>query len=61
MAAGAVRAAGVAGRPAAAGRTGGAGGAAYRAGRPGVWALGAGALTWLVRTGLWDLAPRARR
>jgi hypothetical protein len=26
-----------------------------------VWALGTGAVTWLVRTGRWDLAPRARR
>jgi hypothetical protein len=31
------------------------------AGDPAVWALGVGAVTWLVRTGRWDLAPRARR
>jgi hypothetical protein len=30
-------------------------------GDPAVWALGVGALTWLVRTGRFDLAPRARR
>jgi hypothetical protein len=30
-------------------------------GDPAVWALGVGAVTWLVRTGRWDLAPRARR
>lgn len=30
-------------------------------GDPAVWALGAGAVTWLVRTGRWDLAPPARR
>jgi hypothetical protein len=30
-------------------------------GDPAVWALGAGAVTWLVRTGRWDLAPKARR
>jgi len=30
-------------------------------GDPAVWALGVGALTWLVVTGRWDLAPRARR
>jgi hypothetical protein len=31
------------------------------AGDPAVWALGVGAVTWLVRTGRWDLAPKARR
>jgi hypothetical protein len=30
-------------------------------GDPAVWALGVGAVTWLLRTGRWDLAPRARR
>jgi hypothetical protein len=30
-------------------------------GDPAVWALGTGAVTWLVRTGRWDLAPRPRR
>lgn len=30
-------------------------------GDPAVWALGVGAVTWLVRTGRWDLAPRAQR
>jgi hypothetical protein len=30
-------------------------------GDPAVWALGVGAVTWVVRTGRWDLAPRARR
>jgi hypothetical protein len=30
-------------------------------GDPAVWALGVGAVTWLVRTARWDLAPRARR
>jgi hypothetical protein len=30
-------------------------------GDPAVWALGVGAVTWLVRTGRWDLAPKARR
>ncbi len=30
-------------------------------GDPAVWALGVGAVTWLIRTGRWDLAPRARR
>jgi hypothetical protein len=30
-------------------------------GDPAVWALGVGAVTWLGRTGRWDLAPRARR
>ena len=30
-------------------------------GDPAVWALGAGAVTWLVRSGRFDLAPRARR
>jgi hypothetical protein len=30
-------------------------------GDPAVWALGVGAVTWLVRTARYDLAPRARR
>ena len=30
-------------------------------GDPAVWALGTGAVTWLVRTGRFDLAPRVRR
>jgi hypothetical protein len=30
-------------------------------GDPAVWALGTGAVTWLVRSGRFDLAPRARR
>jgi hypothetical protein len=30
-------------------------------GDPAVWGLGVGALTWLVRTGRWDLAPGVRR
>jgi hypothetical protein len=31
------------------------------AGDPAVWGLGVGALTWVVRTGRWDLAPGVRR
>ena len=31
------------------------------AGDPAVWALGTGAVTWLARTGRFDLAPRPRR
>jgi hypothetical protein len=30
-------------------------------GDPAVWALGTGAVTWLVWSGRFDLAPRARR
>jgi hypothetical protein len=30
-------------------------------GDPAVWALGAGAVTWLARTARYDLAPKARR